>query len=166
MIDERVPCVRLQPGYYVEGYQHLRGGVPCFVKPNGEMWPLLLEKAMAKMLGGYGSLAGGNEAAAFRALTGCTKQETWKRRMGDGAWRRGELSDDSMNKFVFRCGDEVSADELWQRLEGWSSRNFLMSASVKASNGKLERRRPDGLIEGHAYSLLMTITVGYDLEGG
>ena len=86
--------------------------------------------------------------------------------MGDGAWRRGELSDDSMNKFVFRCGDEVSADELWQRLEGWSSRNFLMSASVKASNGKLERRRPDGLIEGHAYSLLMTITVGYDLEGG
>ena len=166
VIDERVPCVRLQPGYYVEEYQHLRGGVPCFAKPNGEMWPLLLEKAMAKMLGGYGSLAGGNEAAAFRALTGCTKQETWKRRMGDGAWRRGELSDDSMNKFVFRCGDEVSADELWQRLEGWSSRNFLMSASVKASNGKLERRRPDGLIEGHAYSLLMTITVGYDLEGG
>ena len=86
--------------------------------------------------------------------------------MGDDAWRRGELRDDSMNTFVFRSGDEVSADELWQRLEGWSNRNFLKSASVEASTGKLERRRPDGLIEGHAYSLLMTITVGHDLEGG
>jgi len=171
VIDERVPCRNLQPGSYVRGYEHLRGGVPCFAKPNGEMWPLLLEKAMAKMLGGYGSLAGGQMAAAFRALTGCTKQETWTRRMGDGAWRRGELRDDSMNTFQYRSGDEVSADKLWQRLEGWSSRNFLMSAyimsaSVKASKGEVERRRPDGLIEGHAYSVLMTITVGHNLEGG
>ena len=166
VIDELVPCRRLQPGYYVPGYEHLRGGVPCFAKPNGEIWPLLLEKAMAKMLGGYGSLKGGYTAAAFRALTGCTKQETWTRRMSDGTWQCCELTDDSMNKFLYRSGADVSADELWQQLEGWSSRNFLMSASVKASDGEVERRRPDGLIEGHAYSVLMTITVGHDLEGG
>jgi hypothetical protein len=166
VIDERVPCRNLQPGYYVPGYEHLRGGVPCFAKPNGEMWPLLLEKAMAKMLGGYGSLNKGYTEAAFRALTGCTKQETWTRRMSDGTWQCCELTDDSMNTFQYRSGEDISADELWQQLEGWSSRNFLMSASVKASKGEVERRRPDGLIEGHAYSVLMTITVGHNLEGG
>jgi hypothetical protein len=86
--------------------------------------------------------------------------------MSDGTWQCCELRDDSMNTFQYRSGDDVSADELWQQLEGWSSRNFLMSASVKASKGEVERRRPDGLIEGHAYSVLMTITVGHNLEGG
>ena len=164
VIDERVPCARLRRGYYIEGYRHLRGGVPCFAKPNGEMWPLLIEKAMAKMAGGYGELSGGNEAAAFRALTGCTKQEAWTR-LETGRWRRSELSADRMNSFISIRGDPgISSEELWRQLEGWSRRNYLMAVAISERGRERERRRPDGLVEGHAYSLLMTITV--DLEDG
>lgn len=37
---------------------------------QGELWPLVIEKAMAKALGGYKELAGGNTEWALRMLTG------------------------------------------------------------------------------------------------
>jgi hypothetical protein len=159
-IDEGVPCHRLGPRQYIPGWQHLRGGVPLFVKPNGETWPLLVEKAFAKLLGGYSALAGGNECAAFRALTGCTKQESWRRRGAGGDWRRSWLSEDDMHTFYHRVDDSVSGERMWAQIEEWARSSFLMAVSISGEGSGRERRRADGLVELHAYSLLMTMTIG------
>jgi len=89
VIDELVPVIVPARGSYYPGWEHLQAGFPVFAKPLGslEIWPLLVEKAMAKLFGGYAGLDGGCECAAFRAFTGCTRQETWQRRGADDGWR-------------------------------------------------------------------------------
>ena len=41
------------------------------ISRGGEIWPCLLEKAFAAMLGGYAALDGGCTSTALKALTGC-----------------------------------------------------------------------------------------------
>ena len=54
-VDDMVPC---------------KDGRPIFTKPKGnEMWVLLLEKAFAKLLGGYSKLEGGMPLFALEAMT-------------------------------------------------------------------------------------------------
>ena len=160
VIDELVPVIVPARGSYYPGWEHLQAGFPVFAKPLGslEIWPLLVEKAMAKLFGGYAGLDGGCESAAFRAFTGCTRQETWQRRGADDGWRRGILKDDELSRFVFPRAERTSPDQLWRLVEEWTSQNFLLSASIHA-DGDAERRRDDGLIERHAYSVLTSISI-------
>ena len=47
---------------------------PCFARPNGnEIWVMLLEKAWAKVNGGYLNIIGGNQYESLQALTGFWK---------------------------------------------------------------------------------------------
>lgn len=56
-IDESIPCNV--------------SGRPVFCQPVGdEIWVALLEKAFAKMWGGYGKLDGGFTSLAWQAMTG------------------------------------------------------------------------------------------------
>ena len=46
-------------------------GVPLYTKLKGnEVWPLLLEKAFAKLKGSYHALSGGLPLDAMKAMTG------------------------------------------------------------------------------------------------
>ena len=67
-IDDFVPCRR-------EDYERYGEVVPAFssVTQSGDhhqIWILLLEKAVAKLLGSYAELEGGKVTWALRALTG------------------------------------------------------------------------------------------------
>jgi hypothetical protein len=57
-VDDRVPT--------------LASGQPLSVKPgpDGAMWPLMMEKAMAKMQGNYSHLNGGQSYRGIRLLRG------------------------------------------------------------------------------------------------
>lgn len=158
-IDERVPVKKPGPRCYYPGWEHLAAGLPIFAKPsNVEVWPLLLEKAMAKLFGGYRALSGGHESAAFRAFTGCTRQESWKRQR-DGAWQRRVLMEDSLSRFIVPRAPCVERSRMWEMLEEWAAKNYLMATAIMTHDAETEHRRPDGLIEQHAYSILMTISV-------
>jgi len=102
VIDERVPALVPTRGCYYPGWQHLQAGLPIFAKPSSvEIWPLLVEKAVAKLFGGFAGLEGGHECSAFRAFTGCTRQEHWRRRGADGSsWERGLLQDGELGILI------------------------------------------------------------------
>lgn len=66
IVDDRLPC------------KHNRSENEKFAKPlfsnanTGEIWPQILEKAIAKYHGSYGALAGGRMPFAWVLTTGCT----------------------------------------------------------------------------------------------
>ena len=50
--------------------------VPVFSRPHRDMvWVLIVEKAFAKLVGGYFNLCGGHTFMAWLALTGCKELE-------------------------------------------------------------------------------------------
>merc|ERR1712224_394024 len=58
-------------------------------------------------------------------------------------------------------------DSFWKYLQECDKRNFLMVCSITPKGGKQEYKRDDGLVEGHAYSLLACTVVkakGKDLH--
>jgi len=81
-IDDFVPCT------VIEGQL-----MPLFAKPSSnEMWSTLLEKAVAKFVGSYGSINGGHEAFALMALTGFPQVYQFRRLLDDCEqyfWERG-----------------------------------------------------------------------------
>ena len=79
-IDDFVPCTTS------------RGSPqPLFARPVGnEMWPVLLEKAVAKFVGSYAAICGGHEAFAFISLTGFPQVYQFRRSSSTHeVWERG-----------------------------------------------------------------------------
>jgi len=148
IVDEYVPVYPSR----IQGWEHLQHA-PLFAKPNGEIWPLLLEKAAAKLMGSYGAMSGGTECAAFRMLTGEVEQEMWKRSFHEACWKQWLLDPGSMGTYKRRSSAPSSSDdELWSTMATYcNSLNYLIAASIRADG---ERRRRDGLVEGHAYTIL------------
>lgn len=152
VIDEFIPC---HPKHWWDAH-----GKPLFAKPNGnEAWVLLLEKAMAKMFGSYSALDGNNAAVAFRALTGEKNTFMWKKDV-KRTWTKWYLSNRSTS---FHCNPirakQLRNDELFTKLKDYDGWNFLMSVSMKVQHA-MEHKRRDGLVEGHAYSILQVVATG------
>lgn len=162
VIDDQFPC---KPRSWWE--QHAK---PCFAKPVGnELWALLLEKAFAKFVGSYGALSGGNTSWAWQCLTGESNQISISRPR-DGAelreWSKSVLNVEKQREemekgnrracpFQYSPTDPKLDDEqLWTFLVESAVNNYLMSAAITAREGEEEHKRDDGLIEGHAYSLI------------
>merc|ERR1712176_261911 len=148
-VDEFIPCHKTE--WWDEAAETI------FAKPNGkEMWCLLLEKAMAKMYGSYAKLQGGNAAVAFRCFTGCAETFSYDKQSGNN-WLQNKLEPGG-TRFGHTPGQEqkYTADEFFYKLKEFDEAGYLMGASMDQSPG-FEHKRPDGLVEGHAFSVLKVV---------
>ncbi|CAD7942226.1 unnamed protein product [Amoebophrya sp. A25] len=167
-IDDKIPCVEDSPGS--GNWRPMFTGLR-----NGELWPLLLEKAFAKMCGSYRALEGGNALWALQAMTG-DKPYMFKHvpvspvpsgsvlKAGEelgATWKGSQL----LSRFVENDADKKTAghfidldpsqpghsldsEEMWNVLLNFHNRGSVLSASGVRQDGYA------GLRAAHAYSVL------------
>lgn len=147
-IDDRIPC-REQKKY--------ESPKPLFSQPHeNEMYILLLEKAFAKQSGSYTKLDGGFPAIAWMVLTGCKNVEYWKKQ--NSIWNKSMISGNKSDPWNFqkingyKTQHNCVSDSMFAYLKECDKKNYLMSAAIHGNI--MEKKRNDGLIERHAYSLL------------
>eukprot|EP00555_Chaetoceros_dichaeta_P015090 CAMPEP_0198260928 /NCGR_PEP_ID=MMETSP1447-20131203/9771_1 /TAXON_ID=420782 /ORGANISM="Chaetoceros dichaeta, Strain CCMP1751" /LENGTH=399 /DNA_ID=CAMNT_0043948695 /DNA_START=89 /DNA_END=1285 /DNA_ORIENTATION=- len=159
IVDDRIPCKK--------GTK-----VPRFMSPNGhELWAIIVEKAYAKYVGSYAKLEGGFTLWGWHAITGNNVFQM--SRNDDGTWFREDMVaiDDKKDKRA--CGfrgtkEKFTEENVWTLLKKYDKQKALMSASI----GKMDHRRTDGpsgeqmleedgLVAGHAYSVLQAREVRY-----
>jgi hypothetical protein len=97
-----------------------------FAKPNGsELWVMLLEKAYAKYEGGYSNIIGGVMHCELTWLT--------------GAVTRKILTKDP---------------NAWNELISASKKSYIINSSSNAGTGNHNNKTPNGISNGHAYSII------------
>ncbi|CAK9078051.1 Calpain-type cysteine protease ADL1 (Phytocalpain ADL1) (Protein ADAXIALIZED LEAF1) (Protein DEFECTIVE KERNEL 1) (OsDEK1) (Protein SHOOTLESS 3) [Durusdinium trenchii] len=175
-IDDRLPYWQ-RPGQY---------GNLCFAKQSteNEFWPCLLEKAVAKLVGAYYRIDGGFESIALEMLTGkpainigiseagthqpygiltgpdekqVTHASVYLRKTGfDAHW--GYWGQDA-SKFCNNKTDLSDAD-LWSTLKSWDKEGYSIACG---SRGNYQATTVsvvnEGIIAGHAYTMLRTVEV-------
>jgi len=121
-----------------------RTGEPKFARAHGnEMWAMLLEKAFAKMYGSYSALEGGCMSWALSALTG-NPALAFDRRNGT-SWRVAEGG--------YYTQEEISDHTFFDFLRKSRRKGaFICCSGIAQANRQ-------GLIHGHAYSVLNLRTV-------
>lgn len=106
---------------------------PIYAASNNrrEIWPMVVEKAFAKLHGSYQAIGGGGQiAAALQALT------------GGNAWT---------------VPTSAGADRLWTGLlTAVEDPNVLVGAGTRKDTSAETRR---GIVDGHAYSVLHAVEV-------
>ena len=151
-----------------------------FAQPNGhELWVSMLEKAFAKFCGSYGALDGGLTAWALNALTGDPVFKLKKDGEGEGTvWKRMDMNvkPDESNKraCVFYATDEQHTNSAtFFLIRSYCKRSALLGASFGAYkpdekgdglNG--ESTTAQGLVAGHAYSILDALSFADDKQPG
>jgi len=124
-IDDYIPC---------------KDGKPLFTSPKGnEMWVLLLEKAFAKVVGGYSKLDGGLPAWALETLTGDKVAHFSVDAKGSGKWQKSTLVhlEDAQN--LRKCGlqpvqgEAYSTHDFFDLLEAYEAqvRFYAYEAQVR-----------------------------------
>ena len=96
-----------------------------FARPNGnELWVILLEKAWAKVNGGYANIISGWPSDALAAITGFATQRLNHK--------------------------ELAIDELWTNLKMADESDKIMCTSTKDDQSV----ESYGLVQNHAYTLI------------
>lgn len=96
------------------------------------IWPMILEKAYAKLFGSYDSIVGGLVSNALADLT-------------NGIPQRISLEDPDVR-------EQHTTGVFWQKLKFWLEHNYLMGAGTP--DGSDSDVSPLGIVQGHAYSVL------------
>eukprot|EP00746_Dinoflagellata_sp_MGD_P165915 gnl/MRDRNA2_/MRDRNA2_95468_c0_seq1.p1 gnl/MRDRNA2_/MRDRNA2_95468_c0~~gnl/MRDRNA2_/MRDRNA2_95468_c0_seq1.p1 ORF type:complete len:449 (-),score=73.62 gnl/MRDRNA2_/MRDRNA2_95468_c0_seq1:176-1381(-) len=129
----------------------------CHVSKEKEFWPCVLEKAIAKLAGGYAEINGGHSSWAFGMLTGCTDLETIH--MEGGTATVNEYASppetDTPHDWggSYYVGDEIDADGLMDLLVDYAeSQKYLMCAGSQA--GSDSDFSAGHIVQGHAYTIL------------
>lgn len=140
VVDDRIPCQRA-------AYENSKLFRPIGLQTQ-ELFPLLIEKAFAKLCGSYGRLRGCSTAWALRALTGQTTRIFVR---GNDSWDSREMEDelDSAGKRSFcllEADSNVADDVFFDVLR----RHCLLHSLVCAAGASPET----GLKSKHAYSIL------------
>ena len=113
-IDDYFPCIK-------------NSNILYFMKPtNFEFWALLIEKAWAKINGGYQNIINSWPVDLFRALTGCACDEL--------------------------IHEELTTDELFYELN-YSDKNYGLCICLSNNNKELIKK---GLLNYHMYILVET----------
>ncbi|CAJ1342101.1 unnamed protein product [Effrenium voratum] len=154
-IDDYIPCNKAI-------FDHNGTCKPLFSKPkNNELYVMLLEKAFAKFCGGYSALEGGQTIWAIRAMTGDPARQFY-RDDSKKEWARKDLRnfDDPHDKR--KCGlygtdEKIDNDTMFEILRKYHSLGSILSAS--GASGQ------DGLVTGHAYSILQVRKVNDGFMG-
>lgn len=115
--------------------------LPVFAKnrDTNELWSALLEKAYAKLHGSYAKLNGGSVAETLVDLSGGVSQKI-------------VLTDDSVK-------EQIASGALWKKLHRFLGFNYLMGASYSNKNAAVEEEASHGILQNHAYSVLMAVEV-------
>ena len=146
------------------------GCAPCV---HGELWACYVEKALAIHCGGWDQLDGGEPTHAWRLLTGCKQQYTF-RNDGSGFRCFGSFNPNTQNwdplqnsaapgslwpmkwpklggggDLDFRC----SKEKMFQKMCAWDSSDYMMALASDKT-----RRLHNGIIDHHAYTLLSCLS--------
>jgi len=163
-VDDRIPVIKksLRDGYVPTA---------AFARPNGnELWVMLLEKAFAKFCGSYNNLEGGQTVWGLQALTG---SEICMRFLNeDGEWVRCDIENKGTpekkraTKMTYHKDEngkteKHDATSLFHVLHAYKDNSALIAASISNSS---EEEQSNGLVAGHAYSVLRIEFV--DPKGG
>jgi hypothetical protein len=104
LIDDWLPVFPNREGLSIAGTQ----------SSDGELWPMLLEKAYAKAWGGYDTIDGGNTLHTIRDLTGAPYSVFKEIEDGDVLWER--LGAATGRNWVVVCQAHNSSD--WHVVSG------------------------------------------------
>lgn len=158
-VDDLIPCDKRN---FWEHYAK-----PLFSRSTGAyLWPIIVEKAFAKFVGAYSRLSGGREAFAWQAFTGCSKQYHYLREKKETQWQvylldlelqKLELQTDRRACPMVGGGDALNGDKMWVLLKEADKANYLMGASIGAEGDEVEHKQQNGLVQGHAYSLITAL---------
>lgn len=172
-LDDRFPC------------QKGDGTKAAFAKPSeeGEIFPMLLEKASAVMAGGFDFCNSIMPTWAMGVLTGCP--DVFEFQMEGNHWTGWRsihrVWDDSYKRYS-TClyssdykdvwaggvsgGQKKDCNAMWEEMAAWDDSSYLMCCGARAE-GKTDRHDRDGVLYLHAYSLIQVKTnvaeSGFDL---
>merc|ERR1719420_2350769 len=143
---------------------------------DGELWVCYLEKAIAAHCGGWDKIDGGTCTHAWALLTGNKYQYTISDD-GDGFHCMGTLNPMTAEWEMLansphdgfrgvwpmawpKVGGGGSIDlkidenEMFERMCAWDDNNFIMGCGTKPGS---DTQKTDGIVDGHAYSILSCI---------
>ena len=170
VVDERLASNPGNPG-------SLFGAKPS---DDGELWACYLEKAFVAHCGGWDHIEGGVPPHAWAMLTGCKDQytiEMEKSGKDKGKWNcwgnynkhrdfYNDLTNSSKDKQppmwqqdwpeVGGGGEgAITGEELFHKLVAWDAADFIIGC---ASEGDNDRVKHDGIVDGHAYTVLQAFS--------
>ena len=137
IIDDRLPCVQDSHGEW----RPIFAQRPSLATGELELWPMLFEKAWAKLHGSYEATAGGWTDDAMNYLTGGVCRTI------DFHSEEAEAND---------CKAEFA--ELVELTDDQGDFPVFLSATLNNDANKEEMER-DGLITGHAYSVMEAVVL-------
>lgn len=138
---------------------HKATRAPIFIEPHGgQLYAALVEKAFAKFCGSYHAIEAGHTEWAWHALTGDPAFMLEKSADGE-AWERNDLvctaAENRRGALFSAPGERVLAGALFGVLQAYISRRCVVGASIyKTADVAREQALDDGLIAGHAYSVI------------
>lgn len=111
ILDDYIPCSK-------------RSKKPLFANPKGnELWAILLEKAWAKVNGGYINTVAGNASEVIECLTNFP--------------------------YEYNSIENSDKEELWYKITEASKNDYIMTTALPPRDGAADK----GLVVGHEYTL-------------
>jgi len=144
---------------------------------QNEIWTCVLEKAFAKLAGGYDKLDGGYSWWAFACMTGCLDCEVIEQDDETDTWKVYPIiMPDFDDPSPIASGDfewtgdstaELSNQQLIQKIQGYDANKYLMCVASNAAEGMTDHEKTANNIHyGHAYTVLQVADrpLGYDFH--
>eukprot|EP00929_Paragymnodinium_shiwhaense_P021823 TRINITY_DN14124_c0_g1_i1.p1 TRINITY_DN14124_c0_g1~~TRINITY_DN14124_c0_g1_i1.p1 ORF type:complete len:808 (-),score=123.31 TRINITY_DN14124_c0_g1_i1:317-2740(-) len=145
-VDDKIP---VKPGTLT----------PKFSRTNSnEMWVLLLEKAFAKLYGNYSMLDGGQTRWALSAVTGNPAMIFMRGEKKDAEWA-AYTEKGAKAGYLTPLDDAFSHEDFFKFLHKANRQGAFITCA-----GLSKGANPNGLIDGHAYSVLQLRTVHKSLS--